>query len=294
MKSTYLNDIINIKDSSERKIHLIVREKTTGINSIEYILGDITKDIKFNSYKDFEEGQIVSAVWKNGYINSVSLYEGEYELKDFMQHSQSDIDSILSELEKATTETFKDEEVIRLNNYFFSNQKFVKLFSTGIGGVSHHIYVGGLAEHTLNVVYLTNNLVERYHCKYRDIAVLSAKLHDIGKIYEYSHNGSFKSTFRGEMEGHIVIGITMLEDAFKNDNFNYSEEFKNRVKGCIVQHHGMPKYGSPKNPNTEEAYIVHFADYIDATMNKISKIKSETLPNAWSEFSEELKTRLFI
>lgn len=133
MKSTYLNDIINIKDSSERKIHLIVREKTTGINNIEYILGDITKDIKFNSYKNFEEGQIVSAVWKNGYINSVSVYEGEYELKDFMPHSQSDIESILSELEKATTETFKDEEVIRLNNYFFQIKSLSSYFLQELG-----------------------------------------------------------------------------------------------------------------------------------------------------------------
>ena len=294
MKSIYLKDIINTMDSQEINIELIVREKNVGVNTIEYILGDITGDIKYNSKTNFDAGEIVTAVCKNNDIKNAYKYEGNYTLKDFMPYSPKHIDTIMKELEELTTNTFTDQEAIRLDNYFFSNKGFIKLFSTGIGGFGHHIYIGGLAEHTLNVVYWTNSLAERYHCKYRDIAVLSAKLHDIGKIYEYSHVGAFKSTFRGEMEGHIVIGIEMIEEAFKNDSFSYSEDFKNRVKGCIVQHHGMPEYGSPKSPNTEEAYMVHFADYIDATMSKISKLKSETPENSWSAFNEDLKTKIFI
>lgn len=294
MKSIYLKDIINISNSKDINIQLIVREKNQKASYIEYILGDITGDIKYNSNRIFDIGQIVTAVYENNSIKNVYKYEEDYELKDFMPYSPKDIDIIMKDLHELTTNTFTDEEAIRLDNYFFSNKDFIELFSAGIGGLGHHIYIGGLAEHTLNVVYWTNSLAERYQCKYRDIAVLAAKLHDIGKIYEYSHIGSFKSTFRGEMEGHIVIGIEMIEKAFESDNFRYSQEFKDRIKGCIVQHHGMPEYGSPKNPNTEEAYMVHFADYIDATMSKISKIKAEIPENSWSEFSEDLKTKLFI
>lgn len=294
MKSIYLKEILSLNDSIERTINLMVKEKTESKNDIEYILGDITKEIPYTTKEVFNIGDIVAAKLKDGHIETLIICKGEYEIKDYIPHSPKDINSILSELEKITTDTFVDKEAISLNNYFFSNKDFIKEFSTAIGGFGHHIYVGGLAEHTLNVVYLTDNLAKRYSCKFRDIAVLAAKLHDIGKIYEYSHEGTFKSTFRGEMEGHIIIGISMVEEAFKKDSFNYSEGFKNRLKGCIVQHHGMPEYGSPKNPNTQEAYIVHFADYVDATMNKIWKVKSETKPNSWSEFSEELKTKLFI
>lgn len=294
MKSVYLKDIININDSIPIEILLIIREKRVSEKNIRYILGDITDDIECILRDKVEVGDIVTAYWVNGKIKSISTYKGEYDLKDFMLHSPKDINSMLKELELLTTNTFNDEEVIRLNNYFFSNNEFINIFSKAIGGLWHHIYIGGLLEHTLDVVYWTKHLAERYNCKFKDIAVLSAKLHDIGKIYEYSWNGFFKSTFRGEMEGHVVIGITMLEEAFKNDDYIYSEEFKNRVKGCIVQHHGMPQYGSPKSTNTEEAYIVHFADYIDSTMNKIAKIKAETPENSWSEFSKELNTKLFI
>lgn len=294
MKSVFLNDIINTNDCDEINILLLIKEKISMDNEIKYVLGDITQDVEYTTSEDYEIEQIVLGTWNNGRIKKVILYEGDYELKDFIPHSQRDIKSILNQLEILTTDSFKNEEAIRLNNYFFLNEEFVNMFSKAIGGFGHHIYIGGLAQHTLDVVYWTDKLSKRYNCKYRDIAVLSAKLHDIGKIYEYSNKGTFKSTFRGEMEGHVVIGITMIEEAFKNDEYEYSEDFKNRVKGCIVQHHGMPEYGSPKNPNTEEAYMVHFADYIDATMNKIAKIKAETKDNQWSEFCEELKTKIFI
>jgi len=98
---------------------------------------------------------------------------------------------------------------------------------------------------------------------------------------------------KGEMEGHIVIGITMLEEAFNIGGNIYSDDFKHRIKGCVVQHHGKLEYGSPKVPNSEEAYIVHYADYIDATFNKIGQIKDITQPFTWSEYDRRIGTRLY-
>ena len=63
-------------------------------------------------------------------------------------------------------------------------------------------------------MYLTIMLCERYNCRNKEIAILAAKLHDIGKIYELCYDGPFKYTLRGEMEGHIVIGTEMLDKAF--------------------------------------------------------------------------------
>lgn len=294
MKSIYLNQAMDRIDSTITEVILIVREKTNYNNGIRYILGDITGDIDFITNIKVEVGDIVLVIIENNKVKCIHTYKDKYDLRDYMPYVKRDIKSILEEIEELTTDTFKSSEVIELNKYFFKNEEFLDKFSNGIGGLGHHTYIGGLAEHTLNVIYWTSNLAKRYNCKYRDIAVLAAKLHDIGKIYEYSSNGTFKSTFRGEMEGHIVIGITMIEGAFNSKAELYSEDFKNRIKGCIVQHHGKPEYGSPKNPNTEEAFIVHYADYIDATMNKVCKVKDKTPQNTWSQYSKELKTKIFI
>ena len=60
------------------------------------------------------------------------------------------------------------------------------------------------------------------------------------------------------------------------------------MKGCIVQHHGKLEFGSPREMNMEESFIVHFADYVDATMNKISQIK-EKQRQVGQNMIEELK-----
>ena len=59
---------------------------------------------------------------------------------------------------------------------FLKMKNFLDKFKRGIGGVSmHHNYIGGLAEHTLNVMYLTIMLCERYDCRRTETAILSSK-----------------------------------------------------------------------------------------------------------------------
>lgn len=204
------------------------------------------------------------------------------------------IEEIMEEIDKISKEEFKSKEIITLDKYFFGNKDFVEKFKKCIGGVSqHHNYRGGLAEHTLDVMYLTKIFAYRYDCRNKEIAILGAKLHDMGKIYEYFVDGPFSYTLKGEMEGHIVIGVTMLEEAFGADMDVYNEEFKERMKGCIVQHHGKMEYGSPKQPNTEEAYIVHYADYVDATLNKISQIKAGLTPGTWSNYERRIEGKIY-
>lgn len=298
MKSIYLTQVISNINKDLVEVLLMVKDKKTYKNEIIYTLGDITEELTFKDKNNYNNtlnvGDVVKAYIKDNMIVKVDSSEFNYNLNDFMNYVKKDIKSILYELEKMTTQQFKCKEVISLNKYFFGDKNFISEFSQGIGGLEHHTYIGGLAEHTLNVTYWANELANRYNCRYREIAILAAKLHDIGKIHEYSSKGKFKATIRGEMEGHIVIGITMVEEAFKSAPGFYSEDFKNRIRGCIVQHHGKPEYGSPKSPNTEEAFIVHYADYIDATMNKVSNVKDITEQDTWSEYEKKIETKLFI
>lgn len=158
----------------------------------------------------------------------------------------------------------------------------------------HHNYIGGLAEHTLNVMYLSSVLCEQYNCRRKETTILAAKLHDIGKIYELYYDGPFKYTLRGEMEGHIVIGVQMIDEAIRSNPNIYSEDFIERIKGCITQHHGKLEYGSPREMRTEEAYIVNYADGVDATMNKITMLKEKTEENTWSEYDRRLDSKLYL
>ena len=141
-------------------------------------------------------------------------------------------------------------------------------------------------------MYLAKTLAYRYDIRYKEIAILGAKLHDIGKVYEMSYNGPFSYTTVGSLQGHIVMGVTMIEKAFIESWLDFSEDFKNRIKGIIVQHHGKLEYGSPIQPRTVESYVVHYADYVDATMNKLDIIGEGIGKGEWSRFDKRIEGRV--
>ncbi|MBN4049341.1 3'-5' exoribonuclease YhaM family protein [Clostridium estertheticum] len=264
------------------------------------ILADRSGDIKANipsRKSDITEGSVIEIEGIKDWNLDVKKYGfiSDYDLSDYLPTVKRPIEEIMDEIESYTTKYITSIEGKSLNDYFFKDEIVLDKFKRGIGGVSmHHNYIGGLAEHTLNVMHLTSMLCERYDCRRTETAMLAAKLHDIGKIYELYYDGPFKYTLRGEMEGHIVIGVELIEKAIRENPTLYSEDFVTRIKGCIVQHHGKLEFGSPRSMKMEESFIVNYADSIDATMNKISQVKDKTEPGNWSEYDRRIETKLYL
>ena len=276
-KKIYLKDL---KDGNVKTSLMVNKRLYKDGNKMLYILSDKSGYInaKIPMKLKLEPGQVIEVEGVKDYVLDVfqvKLLEN-YDINDYLASVNRDIDEIMESIEEISNECIISPQAKMLDDYFFKNEEFLEKFKRGIGGVSmHHNYIGGLAEHTLGVMYLTKILCDIYDCRRREIAVLSAKLHDIGKIYEMDFSGPFKYTLEGELEGHIVIGVEMIDRAIMDLKIPFSEDFIRRVKGCIIQHHGKLEYGSPKKANMEESIILNFADNVDATLNKINQIKEE-------------------
>ncbi|MBU3199050.1 3'-5' exoribonuclease YhaM family protein [Clostridium estertheticum] len=297
-KENFLNDI---KSGTNIKISLMVMKiMFKDASKFVCILVDKSGEVKANipsKNGDITEGSVLEVEGFKDKNLDVKKYKFilDYNLSDYLPTVKRPIEDIMNEIDTLTEKYIISNEGKALNDYFFKDELFLDKFQRGIGGVSmHHNYIGGLAEHTLNVMYLTATLCERYECTRTEIAVLAAKLHDIGKIYELYYDGPFKYTLRGEMEGHIVIGVELLDRAIRENESFYSEDFITRIKGCLVQHHGKPEFGSPRGMKMEESFIVNFADSTDATMNKISQMKDKTEPGNWSDYDRRIDTKLYL
>lgn len=295
-KKIYLKDL---KDGSVKTSLMVNKRLYKDGSKILYILSDKSGYInaKIPMKLKLEPGQVIEVEGVKDYVLDVfqvKLLEN-YDINDYLASVNRDIDEIMESIEEISNECIISPQAKMLDDYFFKNEEFLEKFKRGIGGVSmHHNYIGGLAEHTLGVMYLTKILCDIYDCRRREIAVLSAKLHDIGKIYEMDFSGPFKYTLEGELEGHIVIGVEMIDRAIMDLKIPFSEDFIRRVKGCIIQHHGKLEYGSPKKANMEESIILNFADNVDATLNKINQIKEETKENTWSVYDKKMETKLYL
>ena len=295
------NFLCDAKNESNIKISLMVMKILVKDSSkVVCILVDKSGEIKANipcKEGDIKEGSVIEITGFKDRNLDVKKYNliSDYILTDYLPTVKRPIEEIMADIDVYSNKYIISSEGKALNDYFFKDEIFLDKFKRGIGEVSiHHNYIGGLAEHTLNVMYLSAMLCERYECRRTETALLAAKLHDIGKIYELYYDGPFKYTLRGEMEGHIVIGVELIDKAIRENPTLYSEDFVTRIKGCIVQHHGKLEFGSPRSMKMEESFIVNYADSIDATMNKISQVKDKTEPGNWSEYDRRIETKLYL
>lgn len=128
----------------------------------------------------------------------------------------------------------------------------------------HHNYNGGLIQHTAEVMTNAFAIADAYICK-RDIIIASAFFHDLLKVKEYDNLGNY--TEYGNMIGHVV-GSALLFKQYAEAH-NVDEVTIEAVMHCILSHHGKKEWGSPVEPKTVEAVIVHEADMVSSYVNPI-------------------------
>jgi 3'-5' exoribonuclease len=132
----------------------------------------------------------------------------------------------------------------------------------------HHVYLGGLLEHSLAVAALATDMARRYSQVNRDLLLAGALLHDVGKVEELSYQRSFDYTDDGKLLGHIIIGVQMIEERVRKIA-NFPEQLSTMIKHMLLSHHGQYEFGSPKRPKFLEAVVLSFIDDLDSKINGI-------------------------
>nr|HPN73245.1 OB-fold nucleic acid binding domain-containing protein [Candidatus Omnitrophota bacterium] len=103
-----------------------------------------------------------------------------------------------------------DPWIKKLAENFWNDKAFMEIFERGVGGKSwHNAYVGGLVEHTYEVMYVVDKMCDLYPEADRDVALFGAFIHDIGKVFELDPD-KMEYTVPGGLIGHIGIGHKLL------------------------------------------------------------------------------------
>lgn len=137
----------------------------------------------------------------------------------------------------------------------------------------HHAYIGGLLEHSLSV--LKRALSMAPVGANTDVLIAGAILHDIGKIQTYDYLGeAITMTTEGRLIDHIVIGLMMLAQYIPRFP-NLNTDYKNAIIHMVESHHGKLEWGSPVEPCTLEALVLHYADVLDGNAWKIIQARNK-------------------
>lgn len=167
------------------------------------------------------------------------------------------------------------------------------------GVKAHHAHPGGLLSHVVSLLTNADKLSASYPQVDRDLLLVGTLLHDIGKLEELSYDGEIGYTVPGQLVGHLVQGVQMLDwkaiEVAEKTGEAIERELLWRLQHMIVSHHGTLEHGSPKVPMTLEAILLHYLDDMDAKMNAASElIKSDMSGDPhWTSFNPTLGRKIY-
>jgi 3'-5' exoribonuclease len=147
---------------------------------------------------------------------------------------------------------------------------YLEQWETAPGATNvHHAYLAGTFQHSIDTAIIAKAIATNIDGCNVDLCVAGALLHDVGKLLVYELNGSvINYTDYGHLLEHIVGGIVLLDRYRTEEN----SEIITLLQHIIAAHHGKLEFGSPVTPKFLEAWIVSYADDIDAKANIIRRL----------------------
>lgn len=218
--------------------------------------------------------------------------EGEYDPGEYMPTSEKSVEDMYAQL-LGYIRQIGNEYLHQLAEFYFvKDEAFIKTFQAHSAAKTvHHGFAGGLLEHTLSVIKMCEYFANTYEILNRDLLYTAALCHDIGKTKELSSFPENDYTDDGQLLGHIIIGIEMINDAIRTIP-EFPETLASELKHCVIAHHGELEYGSPKKPAIAEAFALNFADCADAKMQTLIELFKDKETNDWIGYNRLFETNL--
>lgn len=190
------------------------------------------------------------------------------QMRDLMPVSKFDIDSMFEEL-TGLLGSLEHPAMKALAELYLEDEFLMEQFKQAPAAKSmHHAYLGGLLEHTLNLLRLADKVCPLYPGINRDLVLFGLFIHDLGKTRELVFDKTFSYSDAGELVGHIVEGAHMLREKLdllmREKGVRLPAGAGLVLEHIVLSHHGVPEYGAAKIPSTPEAILVSMLDNLDA------------------------------
>jgi 3'-5' exoribonuclease len=187
----------------------------------------------------------------------VQLYQGNLQIilshiepvskeqvdpSNFIRTTSQDAQRLLGRLREILA-TIEDRPLRFLMDEFLADEAILTALARAPAGVKlHHAYLGGLLEHVVNVLETAVRVIDLYPKVDRSLLLAGIFLHDLGKVRELAFEETFAYTNEGQLIGHLIIGIEMLNEKVPAAEARLEQPFPRetllRLKHMILSHHG--------------------------------------------------------
>jgi 3'-5' exoribonuclease len=285
MKDFYISDCTRHENKIVTSTFVVVtkqiKPKKSGEPYIALTLGDRSGQIEAKMWDNVEE--VLEAFEQDdflkikGLINKYKnrfqltihklrkLGDSEIEFDDYLPKSTKNIDELWLTL-AAFIVSFQNPHLRSLVQAFMADPEIAAAYRNAPAAKTlHHACIGGLLDHVVSLCRSCDLLSQNYPQINRDLLLTGVFLHDIGKIHELTYNRSFSYTTKGQLLGHMIIELEMLQAKIAQVP-DFPGELKILLEHLIISHHGHYEFGSPKLPMFPEALMLHYLDDLDSKM----------------------------
>jgi 3'-5' exoribonuclease len=309
MKDFYVRDAASHENKVVTSTFVVavkqVKPKKTGEPYLALTLADRTGQIDAKMWDNvadcidgFEQDHFVKV---KGLVNKYNqrfqltihklrrLEDAEVDFADYLPKTTKDIDELWRTLSEFVA-AFQNEHLKGLVRAFMDDAEIAAAYRCAPAAKTlHHAYIGGLLDHVVSLFRSCDLMCRNYPQVNRDLLMTGAFLHDIGKIHELSYNRAFSYTTRGQLLGHMIIELEMLQAKLESLPA-FPDELKILIEHLIISHHGEYEFGSPKLPMFPEALLLHYLDDLDSKMESMrAQFEREAaLENPWTSYNPSL------
>jgi 3'-5' exoribonuclease len=227
--------------------------------------------------------------WQLTIYKLKKLEEHEVDYEDFLPNCPRDVEELWRTAGQFVA-GFKNPYLKALLESFMADPEIAAAYKRAPAAKTlHHAYIGGLLDHVISLFNLSDRVAPHYPQIDRDLLLTGAFLHDIGKIHELTYARSFGYSTRGQLLGHMVIELEMLQ-AKTSRIPGFPDELKTCIEHMLISHHGQYEFGSPKLPMFPEALMLHYLDDLDSKMESMRAQfeKCSDNPDPWTGYNSSM------
>jgi 3'-5' exoribonuclease len=217
------------------------------------------------------------------------LGDSEVDFSDYLPKTTKNIGELWATLAEYVA-SFQNPHLKALIQAFMADPEIAQAYRNAPAAKTlHHAYIGGLLDHVVSLFRSCDLVSRNYPQIDRDLLMSGAFLHDIGKIHELTYNRSFSYTTRGQLLGHMIIELEMLQAKLEGLP-DFPQELKILLEHMIISHHGEYEFGSPKLPMFPEALMLHYLDDLDSKMESMRAHfeREADFDGPWTSFNGSL------
>jgi 3'-5' exoribonuclease len=289
--------------------HKDIRQKKSGDPYLSLLLADRTGELDAKMWDNAAE--VLDAFERDDFVRVKGLYqifqnrpqltvhkiaavaESEVDFSDYFPASKRDRDEMFQELQ-SWIGSITNAHLRALLEAIFSDPEIAIAYRTAPAAKSvHHAWLGGLIEHVLSLCHLAKFTAAHYCDIDLDLLLTGVILHDLGKIHELNYARGFSYSTEGQLLGHIVIGLRVIEEKLRAVP-DFPAPLRDLLIHMILSHHGELEYGSPKVPLFAEALLLHHLDNLDSKMECVRGLveKDQLVEGVWTGYSSALDRSL--